>query len=238
MKSWILIAAAFGLMQVVTALAEGDEAAEPDNANVEELINQLDSDIFAEREEAVVQLTNLGRPAIESLTAAAQEGSAEAQFRALRVLSALYRSEDEATEKASREALKVLAKSDNLGTRRSAEKILATPKYEIPLGIWRGEGGIRIGAGGQLILASADGENRRVDLIKGTGVGVLLLESRNGIEIHVRQPQEAGDPKFTRYLAKDSKELADNYPSIHKLYTTLDVYRKNQTVIGGVKIEP
>ena len=128
-------------------------------------------------------------------------------------------------------------------------------------GIWRGEGtasvfggvrpiavggdggvsiagdGIRIGSGGQLILARADGENRRVDLIKGTGVGVLLLENRNGIEIHVRQPQEAGDPKFTRYLAKNSEELADNYPTIHKLYTTLDVYRKNQTVIGGVKID-
>ena len=176
-------------------------------------------------------------------------------------MKSLYNSNDAATKAAAKKALEKLSKSDHLSTRRLAKKILTTLPYKIPSGIWRAEGnarvlggvrpivlqgrggvsitgaGVRIGTGGQLILARVSGGERRVDIIKGTGVGVLLLEGRAGIEIHLRRPQKKGDPQFTRYLAKDAKDLADKHPKIHELYKKLDVYKRNHTVIGGVLID-
>ena len=252
---------AIGLMHTNVVIAEDDKAAKADGGDVTRLIDRLDSDEFAERETAVKELTKLGRRAIDALSAAAVGESSEARLRSMSVLKTLYGSDDAATKAAAKKALEKLSKCDLAGVRRSAEKILAAPQYEIPSGIWRGEGqaevfgglrplvlggdggvsitgaGIRVGRGGQLILARAAGGERRVDLIKGTGVGVLLLEGRKGIEIHVRRPQAKGDPEFRRYLAKNAKELADKHPEIHKLYKKLAAYKGNHTVIGGVKID-
>ena len=261
MKSWLLTCVAIGLLQTSAALAEDDKAAKVDDGDIKRLVEQLDSDEFAKREAAAKELAKLGRPAIGALLAAAAEKSSETRLRAMNILKALFNSDDAATKEAAKGALEKLGKSDDSATRRAAEKILTAPQYEIPLGIWRAEGeavvfggrrpivlqggggvtisgtGIRVGAGGQLTLVRVGGGERRVDIIKGTGVGVLLLEGRNGIEIHVRQPQPKGDPKFSRYLAKDSKELAKKHPKIHELYKKLDVYQRNQTIIGGVKLD-
>lgn len=258
MKRWILMFLAMALMQTAAAFAQDEPAAEGD---VAQLIDQLDSEAFAEREAAAAQLTRLGRPAIEALSAAAQAESAEKRVRALGVLKSLYGADDLATKEAAKKAFETLSKSENENTRQAAEKILATPQFEIPAGIWLGAGkanvfggvrpvilggdggvtitgaGIRIGDRGQLILARAGGGERRIDIIKGTGVGVLLLEGKVGIAVYVRQPQDKGDPQITRYLAKDADDLADKHPKIHKVYKALDVYRKNQTIIGGVQID-
>ena len=261
MKSWVLMCGAIILMHSAASLAEDDKTAKVDDGDIKRLINQLDSEVFAEREEAVDRLTKLGRPAIEALRIAAAGKSIESRSRSMRVLKTLLKSDNEATKEAAKKALEKLRKSDHEASRRLAEKILAAPQYEIPPGIWRGEGkanvfgglrpivlqgeggvsitgaGIRLGADGQLTIARVNGGERRIDIIKGTGVGVLLLERRKGIEIHVRRPQKKGDPQFSRYLAKDSKELAKKHPKIHKLYKKLDVYKKNQTIIGGVPID-
>ncbi len=261
MKSWLLTCVAIGLLQTSAALAEDDKPAKADDGDIKRLIEQLDSDEFTKREAAAKELAKLGRPAIGALTAAAAETSSETRLRSMNILKALFNSDDAATKEAAKGALEKLGKSDNSATRRAAEKILAAPQYKLPLGIWRAEGeavvfggrrpivlqggggvtisgtGIRVGAGGQLTLVRVSGGERRVDIIKGTGVGVLLLEGRNGIEIHVRRPQEKGDPQFTRYLAKDSKELSNKHPKIHKLYKILDAYKKTRSIIGGVPID-
>ena len=250
----------FSVLWVQIALAQ-DESAVPNSGDVAELIVKLDSEVFRERESAAQQLRQIGKPAIAALTVAAEGESVETRFRSLGILKSLYGSEDPATKEAAKNALEELTKSANESTRRSAENILAAPQYELPPGIWRGEGsahvfggerpillggeggisitgeGSRIGAGGQLILARADGGRRRIDLIKGTGVGVLLLEDDDGIEIHLRQPQGGGDPEFTRYLAKDAPQLEEKHPKIHKIYKAFAGYQRNQTIIGGVKID-
>jgi ribosomal protein L17 len=261
MKTSVFVCVAIGLLQAAVAIAQDGKPAKVDAGDIQRLIDQLDNDEFTQRESATKQLTKLGRPAIEALTAAAAQQSSETRARSLSIIKTLFRSDDAATKTAAQEALVKLSKSDNVSVRRLAEKILAEPQYKLPLGIWRAEGtaqvfggrrpivlgggggvaitgaGIRIGAGGQLILARVSGGERRVDIIQGTGVGVLLLEGRRGIEIHVRRPQAKGDPKFSRYLAKDSKELSEKHPKIHKLYKKLDAYKANRTVIGGVKID-
>ena len=71
MKIWILMCVAIGLMQTAAALAEDEKTAKVKDGDIKRLIDQLDSDVFAEREAAVVKLTKLGRPAIEALMAAA-----------------------------------------------------------------------------------------------------------------------------------------------------------------------
>ena len=256
----ILITLLLAVAIVQIAFAQ-DEPASGEKEAIAKLIAQLDSEQFQQREEAARELQKIGVPAIEALTSAVEAGSIETKFRSLGILKELFASENAATKQAATKALKRLAESDDESTRRSAENILTAPQYEIPPGIWRGEGtarvfggerplvlggdggvsitgeGIRIGSGGQLILAQAADGARRIDLIKGTGVGILLLEDDKGIEIHLRQPQDKGDPKYTRYLAKDAAELEEKHPTIHKAYKALDVYQRNQTIIGGVQVE-
>ena len=67
-KSWILMTAVIALLQTAVVLAEDDKAAQVDGGDIRELIDQLDSEVFSDREAAVLRLTKLGRPAIGALT--------------------------------------------------------------------------------------------------------------------------------------------------------------------------
>src|SRR5262245_6613077 len=55
-------------------------------ARIERLIQQLDDDNFAVREKAEAELTTIGEPAREKLTAAAKDSAAERSRRAAKIL--------------------------------------------------------------------------------------------------------------------------------------------------------
>jgi hypothetical protein len=117
---WIVIVAS----PLATAV-EADRAAHterPAEVSVEVIhqsIEQLDSDLFVEREEATRRLVEAGRPAIVPLARAADGDQLETATRAVRILLQLTETEETAT---AREALAALAELEHRPVERKAAR--------------------------------------------------------------------------------------------------------------------
>ena len=244
-----------------------DDAAKSKNAKeklseaeIQKLIDQLGSDRFIVRRLAEAKLSRVGRAALVPLAKAAESDVAETRFRAMDIFKRMLKSDDDETREATKKALEKLRESKVAATARSAKSLLEQPMYELPAGLWRGEGGaapgirpgnivfgnapsgikitgagIVLGKTAQVAVTRIEDGQRVVDAIQGSGFGILILDGakRPGIEIHVREPGEKGKPKFKRYLAKDQEELTENHPKIAELYQKYSRYQKSGTVMGG-----
>ncbi len=119
---------------VLVGKATGASAAADDN-QVKQFIERLDSDRFADREQASKQLLELGAPAISALKTAALSNSLERSARAVAILETHLKSGDAATKTAEKIALEELANSGQTGLARRAKKFLAAQRAPIPNGI-------------------------------------------------------------------------------------------------------
>ena len=119
---------------VLAGKATGASAAADDN-QVKQFIERLDSDRFADREQASKQLLELGSPAISALKTAALSNSLERSARAVAILETHLKSGDAATKTAAKRALEELANSGQTGLARRAKKLLAAQIVPIPNGI-------------------------------------------------------------------------------------------------------
>ncbi len=230
------------LLVCCAAWAQPQDPRNISDDEIEQLVEKLDSDRFAERTEAARKLLAAGASVVEPLAKAAESGSFEARFRALKILADIYRSENGPTHEAGKRVLEQLRQSKNRSTAQRAAAILEEPTYELPAGNWLGEGAVRgirgrlvigggqgvqvaggvfrVGVGSQVTVTEIEDGTRLVDVIQGSGRGILILdgEKRGAIEIHVREPQKDGKAKFQRYVVKDAEELARKHPDIDKLY--------------------
>lgn len=100
-----------GLAPCFLALVAGQEARptlaaeQSTSEEIAQWIEQLDSDQFTVRENAMIQLIELGSVAIDPLTAAVPEGSLEMQVRGVHVLRRLALSDEDAIASAAEYAL-------------------------------------------------------------------------------------------------------------------------------------
>ena len=62
-------------------------------------------------------------------------------------------------------------------------------------GIVIGGGEVRLGNGAQIVVSGVEGDMRFVDIIQGSGLGVLMIENEKSgvIEVHTCQQQPAGE---------------------------------------------
>ena len=118
---------------VLAGKATGAPAAADEN-QVKQFIERLDSDRFADREQASKQLLELGAPAISALKTAALSNSLERSARAVAILETHLKSGDAATKTAAKSALEELASSGQTGLARRAKKLLAAQTAPIPNG--------------------------------------------------------------------------------------------------------
>jgi hypothetical protein len=247
------------------APAENDQTHRPavTEQQVRKWIEELDSDSFAEREAATIELSTAGVAAVQPIVDAAQSTSLEVQVRAFVVLKHFYRAEDEQVRDACVKALQALSDSENSSIAEQAKEILAVPHYEVPAGNWLGvtmvrgiganspiqlhQGGgisigggrVRLGYGSQIVVSGVVDGTRIVDIIQGSGLGVMILDSEkgNGIVVHTCETPEDGEPKFNRYIAKDADELAKKHPKIHAFYDKFKGYRGGTVMNGAVVIK-
>jgi len=110
---------------VGSADAEPPPAAAVSADSIARLIDQLDDDAYAVRQEATRQLANSGMAAIAPLTKAATGENLEAAFRAFAALKELGCAEDEETKDAAFTALESLAQA-NASTAVRAQTVLVS----------------------------------------------------------------------------------------------------------------
>ncbi len=214
------------------AQAARDVKSSATGESLEQLIEQLDSAEFKDRENACEKLAAKGKAAIPALLKAAANGNLEVSSRATTILGKLLKSTDEATENAALKALENLADGDSPAVARKAKSLLENKnglKNNAQGGIvmpGNGFGQIIIN-GGQLnigggaamrtmsvknvngvkeITASEDGKNVKIQDDPAKGIKIELTEKENGKEV------------TKKYEAKNVEDLKKNHPAGYELY--------------------
>jgi hypothetical protein len=126
--AWAVVTVIGWIVIVASPLALAAEADRSERAErpagvspevIHQSIEQLDSDLFVEREEATRRLVEAGRPAIASLARAADGDQLETATRAVRILLQLTEADETAT---AREALAALAQLEHRPVERKAAR--------------------------------------------------------------------------------------------------------------------
>ena len=241
----------------------GGKAKEVSADEIRRLVGQLDANRFADRKAAGKRLEEIGQPAIEPLVAPAPRGSLELEQRAMQVLEQFYRSADESLCDAAKVALEKLSASSRESIARQAAEILKFPPYGLQPGNWLGKGlvhglggvrpiklgggggivigggEVRLGNGAQIVVSGVEGDVRFVDIIQGSGLGVLMIENEKSgvIEVHTCQQQPAGEAEYKRYRAETTEQLRTAHPKIHAFYERFKGYRGGMVMNGAVAIQ-
>ena len=259
----VLISAAHSAEQPPQQVAAKKAPENLSTTEVRRLVGQLDSNRFAERTAATARLRQIGLVAVAPLAAAAPQGSLELQVRAMNLLGDFYRSKNEELRSAARDVLEQLQSSSQEAVAQRAGEILKFPFYELTPGNWLGKGlvhglggrrpiklgggggivigggEVRLGNGAQIVVSGVEKGYRFVDIIQGSGLGVLMIENeQNGaIEVYTCQQQASGDPEYQRYQADSAEELAKQHPKIHAFYDRFKGYRGGMVMNGAVAIQ-
>lgn len=240
MKAMQLIGVALAVLSSVPLWAADDSPLETLRADSEiaKSIEQLDSSLFAERNQASRKLEDAGKSAIGPLTDAALGGSREVTLRSLDILKKHFNSSDEQLKAAAREALQTIADSKHDIAAHRADEIL-NPK---PAQAMNAIPGIQI-MPGQIkiqINAIAGAQARRIQINNGVknieaeenGRKVKISEDPvKGIEMQVTEKKD-GKEVTQKYTAKSAEELKKQHPEAYKLY---DKYAKQGA--GGIQMQ-
>ncbi len=233
--SWVVILSLLGFVPVGAA----DDATEAETGEAEvsaeriaTLVEQLDSDKFAQRQKASRELADIGKPAIAALAEAATGESLEAIVRSIDILKGLCESKDDPTKAAAREALEKVAKSDRASAARRAQDALkATAEVQNPAGNI-GPGQIQINvagmAGKRISIKNVNGV-KEIEATEGDRKVKIIDDPAKGIKMEVTTTKN-GKKSTKKYEAKNADELKKKHPEAHKLYKE---YSQNQ---GGINV--
>ena len=206
----------------------------PSPGEIAALVEQLDSDKFAQRQAASEKLSAIGKPAIGALAEAATGESLEVTVRSLEILKGLLESPDEPTKEAAKSALEQVAKSDRPSAARRAEDALKVLEQQ------QHPAGMNVPGGIQIAVAAAGG-GRRVSVKNVNGVKEIEADEgdrkvkivddpKQGIKMEVTTKKNGKDVT-EKYEAKNADELKKKHPQAYELYKQ---YGQNQ---GGVVMQ-
>jgi hypothetical protein len=207
------------------------EAKAVSAAEIDKLMEQLDSNLFSERQTAQQKLAEIGKAAIPALEKGIQNVSREVAVRSLDILKGQYQGGDDATKAAAKEVFERLAKGNDATLAKRAAEVLspAKPAAQIP----QGAPGIVPGriAAAQVQIQVAGGAGGNIRKMKVTEVnGIKAIEAEGdgkkiqitddpakGIHMEVTETKD-GKETTQKYEAKDAAELKTKHPEAHKLY--------------------
>jgi len=213
-------------LTAATALEDSPTQASVDEATIAKRIKQLDSNRFAERNEASSSLEAAGKAALPALSKAALGDSREVTLRAIDILRKHFNDGDDATKEAAKQVLEKLAQSDHQSAARRAKDVL-NPKPPAQAGVLPG---IQIG-GAQIQIqmnAIAGGQGQKVKTKITNGVKEIEVEEKDrkikitedpagGIKMEVTEKKE-GKETTKKYAAKNADELKKKHADAHKIY--------------------
>ncbi len=204
-------------------------------------IQQLDSNQFAERNDASRKLEAAGTAALPALADAAVGDSREVTLRALDVLRKHFQQGDDATKTAAKVALEKIAGSKHVSASRRAKDILNPPKPAPALqGFGFAPGQIQI----QMNIVGG-AQARRIQIrngVKQTDITdgdrkVKIVENPNGaIQIEVTEKKN-GKETTRKYDAKNADDLKKNHPDGHKIYDQYGKQKAPAIQIRGLQIQ-
>jgi hypothetical protein len=208
-----------------------DEAAD--------LVKQLDSEAFTEREAAAGKLQELGKKAIPALTEAAESGALETTVRSIGILKSLSESKDEETAKDAKSALEKLAKSENAGTARRAENALTpkpqpVPNNRLPGGI-RIVGNVVIGNNATRVRVSNNNGVKTIEVTENQREIKILDDPNKGITVEITE-QQNGKKATEKIEAKDADELKKKHPKAHEVYEKYGQGNMGRIQLGGAAL--
>lgn len=198
------------------------------------LVEQLDSDKFAQRQAASEKLSAIGKPAIPALAEAAAGESLEVTVRSLEILKGLLESPDEPTKEAAKSALEQVAKSDRPSAARRAEDALKTlEQRQRPVGM-NVPGGIQIAvaaaAGGRRVSVKNVNGVKEIEADEGDRKVKIVDDPKQGIKMEVTTKKNGKDVT-EKYEAKNADELKKKHAKAYEIYKQ---YSQNQ---GGVVMQ-
>lgn len=217
-------------LAIASTLIADDAKPSPD-----ELIKQLDSDEFTERQAAAEKLTALGKAAIPALMKGALSKSLEPRRRSFALLSSLFKSSDDATKAAAKKALEELASGKDAKLAASAKKILEPPR---PPQVFQGRGGaIQLniqGIGANVQVSVSDANGVKTITVKENGVQAKIVKDQNGFHGELTKNDKNGKPQTTKVEAKDVDDLKKKSPELHGYF---EKYGKGRAGLGGARIQ-
>jgi len=238
---FLLVAALLGA--VPSANFADESPSQTDNVN--ELVEELDSDQFAERQAASEELSRLGSGAFPALEKAARSESRETSQRAIEILKKHFEGDDTATKQAARETLERLAADTSTRGGRQAYEVLKPP----PPPVFAPAGIVRVAQGNLRVQPAAVVQNvKRVQVRNANGVKEVEVEEngrkvkvvddpKGGLQAEITETKN-GKETTQKYSAKDADELKQKSPEAHKIYEQFGKQAPNgvRVQIGGAII--
>ncbi len=210
-------------------------------AEIGELVKQLDADDFKARQLAAEKLSALGKSAIPALGEAAQSSQLELMSQALGILRGFYQGNNAELKAAAKEALDKVAAGNNETAAQRAKDIVAPPKDNGSDPNNRGNIIVGNAGQGQIIINGAGRINGRIQINGGLPIqignarvssksvsnkdGVKTTKvKQDGVEIEIVEGKEEITVKKTEngkteeFKAKDAEELKKKHPAGHELF--------------------
>lgn len=211
-------------------------------------IEQLDSDRFAERNEASRRLEEAGKDAVPALIQAALGTSREATLRAIEILRKHSREGDAASEKTAQEALQKLAASDHAVAARRAKDVLNPAMPDVanpplvpivqgwPMGGQQVQVQIQLNVGGgnqQRRIQIANGV-KRIEVTENDLKVKITEDAAGSVQMEVTRKKD-GKETTEKFSAKSRDELKKNQPEACLLY---DKYAQQQNARIQIQAMP
>jgi len=210
--------------------AETGPAKAASAAEIEKLMEQLDSNVFAERQAAQQKLMEIGKAALPAIEKGTHNVSREVAVRSLDILKGQVQKGDDATKAAAKEVLERLAKNNDGTLAKRAGEILTPPKplAQNPQGVPGIVPGRIGGAQIQIQIAGGAGGNFKRSVKDVNGVKEIEAEENGkkvkivddpakGIKLEMTETKD-GKETTQKFEAKDAAELKIKHPEAHKLY--------------------
>jgi hypothetical protein len=203
-----------------------EPAAESAAATAEEiraLVEQFDSDKYAERQAASEKLGQIGLPAVPALIEAATGQSLEATVRSIELLTKLLESSDEAVRDAAKEALGKVAESDRPSAARRAQDALRAfeaRQTAAAAAIRPNVGVIQLGVAGggrRVSVRTVDGV-KTIEGQEGDQKVKIVEDPKQGIQMEVTDKNDDGKETTEKFEAKDAEELKKKHPKAYEIY--------------------
>jgi hypothetical protein len=208
-----------------------------DEVTAEELVKQLSSRQFADRQQASEKLAEMGIKAIDALSDAALHGNREAMTRSIEVLKGHFQGTNVEMKSAAKTALEKIAASGKAQASHRADEVLhpKPPAAVLQPQIRLGQIQIQLQAVGQGARRISVKTVNGVKEINATENGVkvkIIDDPKKGITVEVTT-EKNGKKEVKKYEAKSAEELKKNHPEAYKFYAKYNKQNVIQFRIQG-----
>jgi len=207
----------------------------------DDLVKQLDSDKFSERQSASTKLEEAGADAIPTLEQAAQSTSLETSVRALEVQQKHFKGDNKELQAAAKKALEGVAASDNKNAATRATRALAPEKVQPA----PGNNGIAFpGIRGNIRIQMGNGRNIQIQQAGGVkhiqvnenGKKIKIKQDAQGIEMQITETKN-GKETTENFKAKNEADLKKQHPAAHKIFEK-HANNQNRIQIRAIGLQP